>query len=113
MPLFIMVTRLTGEEINPTFRLNEKESKVMLAIRDAGLEVEWVGNYAIMGPYDYIDIFHAPDAETAMKVGIMVRGMGHAHTEIWSAVEWNRFREMLTELPVYPPLLGRGSHAAA
>lgn len=98
MALFIMATRLTGEEIHPTLRLEEKEGKAMRAIKDAGLDVHWVANYATLGPYDYIDIFRAPDDETALKVSTLVRGIGGAYTEIWGAVEWKRFREMLTEL---------------
>lgn len=99
MALFIMATRLTGEEIRPTLRLEEKEGKAMRAIKNAGLEVEWVANYVIMGPYDYIDVFRAPDQETAMKVSALVRSYGHAHSEIWGALEWQRFKDMLMELP--------------
>jgi uncharacterized protein with GYD domain len=99
MALFIMATKLDGEGIHPGLRLEEKEGKVMRAIKEAKLEVEWVANYAIMGPYDYIDVFRASDQETAMKVSTLVRRLGHAHTEIWGAMEWQRFKDMLTELP--------------
>jgi len=98
MALFIMATRLKGEEAHPTLRLEEKEGRAMRAIKDAGLDVQWVANYATLGPYDYIDIFRAVDDETALKVSTLVRGVGNAHTEVWGAVEWDRFREMLQEL---------------
>lgn len=100
MPLFIMATKLNGEDTRSNgLRLEEKEGNVVRGIKEAKLSVEWVANYAIMGPYDYIDVFRVPDNETAMKVSTLVRGLGHAHTEIWGAMEWHRFKDMLAELP--------------
>jgi uncharacterized protein with GYD domain len=98
MSLYIMATSLSGEEAYPALHLEEKEGKVMRAIKDAGLEVEWLGNYATLGPYNYIDIFRASDEKTALKVSTLVRSIGGASTEIWNALEWHEFKEMLTDL---------------
>jgi hypothetical protein len=35
--------------------------------------VTWRANYAVLGPYDYLDIFETPDIEAAMKVSTIVR----------------------------------------
>ncbi len=99
MPLFIMATRLTGEEIHPTLRLEEKEHHVMRAVDEAGLDIDWISSYAITGPYDYIDVLQAADIETAMKACLLVRSMGRAHTELWNAAEWKDFKKMLVEIP--------------
>ncbi len=93
-----MVTQLKGEEAHPALRLEEKEGRAMRAIKDAGLDVEWIANYATLGPYDYVDIFRAPDDETALKVSTLVRTISGAYTEVLGAIEWARFREMLAEL---------------
>jgi uncharacterized protein with GYD domain len=61
--------------------------------------VEWVGNYAILGPWDYLDIFRAPDIETAMKVATLIRTFGHAQTEVWPGTEWQQFKEIVRDLP--------------
>jgi len=98
MSLFIMATRLMGKDAYPALHIEEKEGRVMRAIEEAGLEVEWLGNYATLGPYDYIDIFRAPDEETAIKVSTLVRSLGNAYAEVWGAVDWKRFRRLLTEL---------------
>jgi hypothetical protein len=57
----------------------------MERVRKECPDVEWVSSYAILGPCDYLDIFRAKDVETASKVTF-----GHAHTEIWTATEWDQ-----------------------
>jgi uncharacterized protein with GYD domain len=53
--------------------------------------VTWIGNYAVLGTCDYLDIFEASDNETATKVALIVRSFGHATTETWLATPWDRF----------------------
>jgi hypothetical protein len=41
----------------------------------------------------------SPDMATAAKVSTIVRTFGHAHTEIWPAIEWQSFKEVIRHLP--------------
>ena len=34
-----------------------------------------------------------------MKISAIVRTLGHAHTEVWAAIEWKRFKEIVRGLP--------------
>lgn len=99
MPTFIMVTRLASGALRSPKTLEELEKRAMERIRAECAGVEWVGNFAILGPWDYLDIFKAPDIETATKVATLVRTFGHAHTEVWTATEWQRFKEIIRDLP--------------
>ena len=74
--------------------LEQLERKAMERARKECPDVEWVCSYAIQGPNDYLDVFRAKDIETASKVSTPIRTFGHAQTEIWTATEWDRFKEI-------------------
>lgn len=95
MALFILLTRISTESIRSPKSLEELEQKVMARLRSECPGVEWVHNFAVLGPYDYLDIFRAPDNDTAFKVATIIRSFGHAKTEVWAATEWAKFKEMV------------------
>lgn len=98
MPKYIMLTRLIGEEVEPSFAFIKREKEVADKIRQACPKVKWLADYAIIGPYDYLDIFEASDNDEAIKVAVLAREYGKAQTEIWPAIEWNNFKEIMRDL---------------
>jgi uncharacterized protein with GYD domain len=98
MPTFVMLTRLSPEAVRSPAALEQLERQAMDRVRQQCPGVEWIGSYAILGPCDYLDIFRAPDIETAARVSTLVRTFGHAQTEIWTATEWDRFKELVRSL---------------
>jgi uncharacterized protein with GYD domain len=99
MPTFVMLTRLNPEAARSPRGLEELERQAMKRVREKCPDVEWLNSYEVLGPCDYLDIFIATDIETATKVSALIRTFGHAHTEIWAATEWDRFKEIVRELP--------------
>ncbi len=99
MSTFIMLTRLSPEAVRSPHAYEIIERRAMNAIRDECPQVEWLQSYAVLGPYDYLDIFRAPDIETATRVSTLIRIAGQAHTETWPATEWPKFKEIVGSLP--------------
>lgn len=106
MATFVLLTRLS--EPPAPMRLEELEKEMMRHIREECPGVEWLHSYAVLGPYDYVDIFRAPDLETAAVVAALVRAHGHAHAEVWGAVEWDRYKDLLHHLPDHEPIIQAG-----
>ncbi len=97
METYIMLTRLSPEAVSEPKFIEKIEKKVFDRIKKACPEVKWIGSYSVLGPYDYVDIFEAPNGEIATKVALLVRSIGHATTETWVATKWDRFVQLAKE----------------
>ena len=98
MTTFVMLTRLaTGTPRSPE-NLEELERSAIEQVKFKCPAVRWLNSYAVLGHCDYVDVFEAPDIETAMKVSALIRTFGHADTEVWPAVDWQRFKALARSL---------------
>jgi uncharacterized protein with GYD domain len=95
MATYILLTRLAPDAIKQPTMINDFARRVSERLKANCPEVKWIASYAVLGPYDYADIFEAPDNEAATKVALIIRSFGHATTEIWPATPWDRFRELV------------------
>jgi uncharacterized protein with GYD domain len=98
MQTFIVLTKLSHSALQSPSSLKNLEREVMERIEAECPQVEWLSSYAVLGPYDYLDIFLAPENETATKVATVVRTFGHAEAEVWGATEWAKFKELVRYL---------------
>jgi len=98
MGIYVLMTKLTPEISKDLKRREvigkEWKRKVDLLCPD----VKWIAHYALLGPYDFMDIYEADGDETAAKVSMITRASGALAVESWPAIPWSRFIEITKEI---------------
>ena len=61
-------------------------------------EVKFIAHYALLGHYDFLDIYEAPDEETAAKVSMISLSNGAFQAESLAAIPYKRFLELADEI---------------
>ncbi|MGD8395289.1 MAG: GYD domain-containing protein [Candidatus Eiseniibacteriota bacterium] len=98
MPIFVLMTKLTPE-LTARLRDRAKIGQQWKKAVDAKCpEVKWLAHYSLLGRYDFMDIYEAPDAETAAKVSLITQAAGATQAESWPAIPYTRFLEIAEQL---------------
>ena len=89
MAIYVMLTTLTDEG-RKTLKVNPQR------IKEVNKEVEAMGakilnQYAVLGPYDFVNILEAPDNKTISKVAIELGSRGTLQTMTLAAMNIDDF----------------------
>jgi len=98
MPVFILMTRLAPEAVHDARGRRALGKEWLKRVRETCPEVKWIGHYALLGPYDFMDLYEAPDAETAHRVSLISRAEGALTAESWPAVPYEEYLKILSEV---------------
>jgi uncharacterized protein with GYD domain len=98
MSTYVLMTKLTPE-LTKNLKNREKIGKKWLqTVSEKCPEVKWLAHYALLGPYDFMDIFEAPSEEVAAKVSMITLSSGAIEAESWTAIPYQRFLELVDEV---------------
>jgi uncharacterized protein with GYD domain len=98
MPTFALLTKLSPET---TANLDSKEEmgRTWYAkIRQSCPSVHWLHHFAILGPYDFMDIYEAENEEEAAKVSMITLASGAVEAINWTLIPYKRYLAMITDL---------------
>jgi uncharacterized protein with GYD domain len=84
MAVYVMLTTLTDEG-RKTLKGNPKRLKeVNKEVEAMGVKI--LGQYAVLGPYDFVNILEAPDNKTVSKVALELGARGTLQTMTMAAM---------------------------
>ena len=98
MATYVLLSKLTPE-VTQDLKNRERVGKQWIKkVNEKCPEVKWIAHYALLGRYDFMDIYEAPSEEVAAKVSLITLSTGAFQVESWSAVPYSRFLELADEV---------------
>ncbi len=98
MPTFVLMTRHSPDSLRNAAGRKRMGKEWLEKVRSACPGVRWISHYAILGPYDFMDVYEAPDVQTAHRVSLISRAEGALEAESWEALPYEDFLGVLEEI---------------
>ena len=98
MATFMLMTKLSP---NVTAKMKDRAAigRAWLdKVKEKCPEVKFVAHYGLLGPFDFVDIYEAPDAETAAKVSMISLSHGALQAESWLAIPYKKIVDLAAEI---------------
>ena len=84
MPIYVMLTTMTSEGRKT---LKERPGRLFEVNREVeAMGVKILTQYAVLGPYDFVNILEAPDNETISRVAVELGSRGTLQTLTLAAI---------------------------
>lgn len=98
MQTFILMTKLSPEGSRRVKEHPQLGREWLEQVKEKCPEVKFISHYALLGKYDFMDIYEAPDEETAAKVSMISLANGAFLAESLLAIPYKRFAELTKEI---------------
>ena len=89
MPTYVMLTKLTTWGRKSIKESPERIKEVNKEVEAMGVRI--IGQYAVLGPYDFVNILDAPDDAAVSRVAVELGSRGTLETMTMSAITLNDF----------------------
>ncbi len=89
MGLYIMLTNLTDEGRRTVKANPERIKEVNKEVESMGVKI--LAQYAVLGPYDFINILDAPDNQTIARMAMQLGARGTLTTMSMAAMSLDDF----------------------
>lgn len=98
MKTFILLTKLTPDLMKQVKNRGEVGRDWLYQVKKKCPQVKFLHHYALLGKYDFLDIYEAPDEETAAKVSLISLSNGAFQSESLVAIPYAKFVELTKEI---------------
>ena len=98
MQTFVLMTKLSPE-VGSRVKERSTIGRVWLdQVKEKCPEVKFISHYGLLGPFDFIDIYEAPNEEVAAKVSMISMANGAFRAESWVAIPYKRLVKLTEEI---------------
>jgi len=101
MQTYILLTKLAPSASAQLKERDRTSHNWYKKVKEACPDVKFKAHYALLGQYDFLDIYEAPDEETATKISMISKMDGALYAETLIAMEHKKFIELVNNLEEY------------
>lgn len=98
MQTFILMTKLSPDVCKQVKDRGKLGRAWLEQVKQKCPAVNFLAHYAILGDFDFLDIYEAPDEETAAKVSMISLSNGAFQAKSLIAIPYRRFVELTKEI---------------
>jgi uncharacterized protein with GYD domain len=98
MRTFILMTKMSPEFIKSPKSRAAQGRNWLEKVKKSCPKVKFLTHYALLGNFDFLDIYEAPDEETAAKVSLISLANGATAAESWTAIPYKRYLKVIKDL---------------
>jgi uncharacterized protein with GYD domain len=98
MPIFVLMTKLAPGAIQSAKDRKGRGRAWIQKVAQKAPGVKWIAHYALLGRYDFMDIYEAPDDATAHTVSLISRQEGAVSAESWLAMPYDAHLKLLEDI---------------
>jgi len=91
MSTYIILSRFSPDALGDPKNLKKLAQTVSDRIKSECPGVEWKESFVTAGRFDVVDIIDAEDPVQVERAALIIRGYGHALTEVMMAAPWKGF----------------------
>jgi uncharacterized protein with GYD domain len=98
MTTFVLLSRVSPRGSSEIRSLGERVREFQRKLAERYPEVKSLTSYALLGSYDFLHIFEAPDASMATRVALLAQTFGAGTTETLTAIPLEEFTTIVDEV---------------
>lgn len=98
MQTYVLMTKLSPEVSKQVKDRDAIGHYWLDQVKEKCPQVKFISHYALLGTYDFMDIYEAPNEETAAKVSMISLANGALQAESWIALPYSKFIELTKEI---------------
>jgi uncharacterized protein with GYD domain len=98
MPTYVLLTKLSPDLALQMKERAELGRSWLDQVKNTCPEVKFVAHYALLGQFDFLDIYEAPDDKTAAKVSIISQAHGAFQAQSLPAIPYREYLDLIKEI---------------
>jgi uncharacterized protein with GYD domain len=93
MTTYVTLVKFTSEGLKNIGNLGKQFEQGLKIAEKMGIKT--IGTYSLLGPYDMMFIYEAPDEKAATRMPLSFASGGGSQTETWTAIPLEEFVKLI------------------